>query len=92
VPDELPKSIRRFGNDDDFLAWLANNPDGYFVNSKVVPTPNYLILHASGCPQFKGNGNWTKVSSKHGSTDRRALEDWAKSVGGTVILCRRCMD
>ena len=40
----------QFVNDDDgYLRWLAQNPDGFVVNSNRVPVGSYLILHRASC-------------------------------------------
>jgi len=38
-----------FVNDDGYLRWLAQNPDGFVVNSNRVPVSSYLILHRASC-------------------------------------------
>jgi len=90
-----PPSITPFRDDDDgFFAWLEANPDGYLINAERNPKPNYLVLHRSGCPHFKGGASvthWTKDYVKFCSRDRQDLEAWAVSeIHGEVTLCRTC--
>jgi hypothetical protein len=88
-----PESVSIFRDDDEgFLTWLDDNPDGYFINSYPDPSPEYLVLHRPGCRHFKGGGavRWTSYA-KLCSPDRDELEDWAlDTVGGEVTLCRSC--
>ncbi len=43
-------ALTHFFNDDDgYLRWLAQNPDGFVVNSNRVPVSSYLILHRASC-------------------------------------------
>lgn len=80
-------------DDDGFFEWQVANPEGQFINTERGPNPNYLVLHNSGCPHFKGSDSvqWTKDYVKAASTDRDALERWAHdAVGGEITLCRTC--
>ena len=38
-----------FNDDDSYLCWLAQNPDGFVVNSNRVPVGSYLVLHRASC-------------------------------------------
>lgn len=88
------RNVLIFKDDDEgFFAWQEAHPEGEFINTERKPNPNYLVLHKSGCPHFKGSDsvNWTKDYVKAASTDRGALETWAhQSVGGEITLCRTC--
>ena len=73
-------ALTHFVNDDGYLRWLAQNPDGFVVNSNRVPVSSYLILHRASC-----NGstlftvNWpTTGYIKTCSTDLIALTEWAE--------------
>ena len=62
--------------DDDagFHNWLDEHPDGFFVNAKRNPKPNYLVLHKSDCPHFdRSPVNWTKDYIKTCSGQRDEL-------------------
>jgi hypothetical protein len=91
---QLPQSITCFKDDDDgFFAWLAQNPDGYVINSERNPKPSYLMLHHPSCRHFKSSNalHWTRDYIKFCSPDRTGLEEWASgTVGGEVKLCRSC--
>jgi hypothetical protein len=83
-----------FKDDDDaFFEWHQAHPEGEFVNTERRPNPNYLVLHKTGCPHFKSPDplQWTKDYVKVASTDRDALERWARdTVGGEITLCGTC--
>ena len=74
-------ALTHFVNDDGYLRWLAQNPDGFVVNSNRVPVSSYLILHRASC-------NWINISSrinwpttgyiKTCSTDLTALTELAE--------------
>jgi hypothetical protein len=94
VVSSRPPGIELFKDDDDgFLEWLQDNPDGYFINSERNPKPTYLVLHRPSCPHFKSGSalHWTKDYIKFCSRGRGELEDWAAgTVGGEATLCRSC--
>ena len=87
-------NVAIFKDDDEgFFEWQDAHADGEFINTERKPNPNYLVLHKSGCPHFKGSESlhWTKDYVKAASTDRPALERWVRdSVGGEITLCRTC--
>jgi hypothetical protein len=89
-----PRGVLMFKDDDDaFFEWQDAHPEGEFINTERKPNPNYLVLHKSGCPHFKGSQSlrWTKEYVKAASTDRPALEHWARdTAGGEITLCRTC--
>ena len=42
--------MKRFSNDDKgYRAWLADHPDGFVLNVRSVPNPEYVVLHRAGC-------------------------------------------
>jgi hypothetical protein len=93
VATQTPNVVMFKDDDDGFFEWQVANPEGQFINTERKPNPNYLVLHNSGCPHFKGADSlqWTKDYVKVASTDNQALERWAHdTVGGQVTLCRTC--
>jgi len=93
IATQTPNVVMFKDDDEGFFEWQDSNPDGEFINTERKPNPNYLVLHRSGCPHFKGNDtlHWTKDYVKICSGDRAALETWAReSVGGEITLCRTC--
>lgn len=81
--------------DNTYLDWLRRNPNGYVINCYKKPSPEYLVLHTSGCShiQTDARSNWTTHQYvKACSMDRNELEEWAQNeVGGTVEYCSFCM-
>ena len=85
-----------FNDDDDgYLAWLAQNPEGFVINTYRPPSPGYLRLHRAGCSTISGeppNGKyWTRTSTKICGS-RAELENWARNrIGGDVYYCPQCL-
>ncbi len=93
IATQTPNVVMFKDDDDAFFEWQEAHPEGEFINTERKPNPNYLVLHKSGCPHFKGadSVHWTKDYVKAASTDRTALEGWARDkVGGEITLCRTC--
>ena len=86
--------VQFVSDDDGYLRWLRENPQGLVVNSHRVPVSNYLILdRASWLRSSTPNRtNWTtKVYIKTCSTDVTALIEWARrEVGGVLKPCGTC--
>src|SRR5208337_3911502 len=87
--------FQQFVNDDDgYLLWLAQNPDGFVVNSNRVPVSSYLILHRASCKWINTSTrtNWTTTGYiKTCSNDLTALTEWAeREVGGSLKHCQSC--
>jgi hypothetical protein len=85
-----------FADDDDgYLAWIAQHPDGFVLNTESTPNPNYLRLHRATCstitilrpPARRWTVDYIKICGS-----RTELESWASdTVGGAVQPCRFCM-
>jgi hypothetical protein len=82
-------------NDDGYLAWIAQHPEGFVLNTARTPNPNDLRLHRATCstitilqPQARRwTGDYIKICGS-----RTELESWASdTVGGAVQPCRFCM-
>ena len=74
-------ALTHFVNDDGYLRWLAQNPDGFVVNSNQVPMSSYLILHRASCQLINISSyvNWpTTGYIKTCSTDLTALTELAE--------------
>lgn len=80
--------------DAEYLAWLADFPNGYVVNSDRRPRSSYLVLHRATCThitQLKGSaGHWTFDYAKQCSANVADLHSWAKGIGGSLALCKTC--
>jgi hypothetical protein len=81
-------------DEEGYLRWLRENPNGLVVNSNRVPVSNYLMLHRASCSWINtpNNKNWTTTGYiKTCSTDSAALVEWARRVaGGTLKPCGSC--
>jgi hypothetical protein len=93
IATQTPNVLMFKDDDEGFFEWQDAHSDGEFINTERKPNPNYLVLHKSGCPHFKGSESlrWTKDYVKAASDNRAALEAWAReTVGGDITLCRTC--
>lgn len=84
-------------DDDAYLQWVDQHPEGYIVNAQRRPTPDYLKLHRATCSFISSEAreNWTtKQYIKICSLDLDQLTTWAKrEVGGELkSTCYCCKD
>lgn len=82
-------------NDDEhYLRWINENPNGYVANAQNPPSPNNLYLHCSSCSHISSSkrSNWTtKDYLKVCSNDVNELNEWATgTVGGELASCGHC--
>ena len=79
---------------DAYLRWLEENPNGFVVNTKNPPTPDYLILHLATCGTISSDqtSNWTTNQYlKVCSNNVDELTTWAKKrIGGALTPCQLC--
>jgi hypothetical protein len=92
-PREPAAPIVRFQDDDGgFLAWLRDNPHGYFLNTERSLRGTYLMLHHSGCRHFTSSPlHWTKDYIKLCAPEHASLEEWAATGSGDLKRCRTCL-
>lgn len=81
--------------DEEFVTWMQENSDGYFLNVKRDFGPSLMVLHRSGCLHYKGHykpGAFTQRQyRKVCSNDLNKLEKWVESRGGTFTkVCNSC--
>jgi len=91
----MPKKFSGIKDNSEYLQWVKSNPNGFVVNSYLIPKPSYLKLHRATCRTITGkpaNGKWwTKDYSKTCSHELNELETWAlKDVGGSLKPCKLC--
>ena len=79
------RCVQIFVDDEGYLHWIAANESRYVVNTRRRPSPDYIRLHAA----THGVG-WTTTYLKVCGR-RRELETWARTVGGRVDPCTRCL-
>jgi hypothetical protein len=86
----------QFTDDDQgYLAWIADHPDDFVINTPRVPKHSYVRLHRADCRLLSGvpaNGvHWTRLYTKI-CGKRPALESWAQeTVGVDPSPCARCL-
>jgi pimeloyl-ACP methyl ester carboxylesterase len=91
-----PGSVREFIDDDDgYLAWLADHPDGFVINTARHPTPSYIVIHRAQCRTISGTpargGHWTLDYIKL-CGERAELESYARgTIGGPAHACGSCL-
>jgi hypothetical protein len=87
--------MERFVDDDaGYLRWVAQNPDGYVLNTYRQPAASYLKLHRATCGTINDRpargDNWT-VDYQKVCGDRAELELWARNqVDGELQPCPIC--
>jgi hypothetical protein len=72
--------IVEFMDDDDgYIAWLAEHPDGFVLNCGRPPTPSYLMLHRGTCSTIRGiparGRSWTVIYQTVCADTNRELVD-----------------
>ncbi len=96
----MPEKYRVFqDNEAEYLAWLAQNPNGFVLNAERRPRAKYMPLHTARChtiqnvtahahtAPFTGRG-YMKVCAN----DPNELLAWIATQGATQFssLCRKC--
>ena len=92
--DRIVGVIIEFMDDDDgYIAWLSERPDGFVLNCERPPTPSYLMLHRPTCRTIRGTPargqSWTVSYQKVCADTKRELVDWANEIG-VLQPCKRC--
>lgn len=91
------ENAREFRDDDDgYLAWIADHPDGYVINIVRGHTPAGARIHRAGCWTVSRVGlrgaSWTEGQYVKICANRLAdLEHWAAIVvPGPIETCGTC--
>ena len=81
-------TIIHFDKDEDYCKWIADNPDGFVVNTRRPYSPSYMVLHMASCKDIsepsheKTPGGFAERQyAKVGSLDIESLRQWAKENG-----------
>jgi hypothetical protein len=88
--------MREFRDDDEgYVRWLQEHPNGFVVNTYRRPSRNYLILHRADCPHISTRADesrrWTVDYIKICAANVEDLKDWAReAVDGALTRCRTC--
>jgi len=81
-------------NDEGYLLWLAENPNGYVINSDRQPRARYLVLHRATCPKINGvarpNDALTSYRKTCFLTRRCALASVQREWAGSPRKCGHC--
>jgi hypothetical protein len=89
--------VERFIDDDAaYVAWLADHPGGFVLNTFPHVSSSYLVLHRASCrtvnrPLAAGR-HWTHQYGKACSDDRSELAAWAlRETGKDISPCGSCL-
>ena len=82
--------------EEEYLAWVANNPAGYIVNiDKPKNTPHYPMVHRT---THKSMSSETRTNYTTGryfkvcSNDLSELQAWSERIyQKTLTICQSCM-
>jgi len=81
-------------NDEAYRAWIADNPNGFVLNTFREPKPTYLILHHADCGSISSGriSNYTtRTYIKVCSQAVKDLERWGREhTGGELHHCQLC--
>ena len=82
-------------NDQDYLGWIENNPNGFVVNILKGLNPTTARLHTASCRTISGKpargGPWTGPYVKICSNSLAALETWClEKAGSEIDRCKTC--
>jgi hypothetical protein len=88
--------MQHFVHDDQgYMRWLAQHPNGFVINTYSRPSASYLKLHAARCPSISRlqprattftDGEYSKLCG-----DRTELEQRAQYLGGPAGPCTNCL-
>lgn len=88
--------IVEFRNDDDgYLAWIVEHPDGFVINIPRKYTSTYARVHHAVCRTISGRpargATWTGPYVKVCSERFAELQQWAVAeIGQSVAACGSC--
>ena len=90
----------RFKNDENgYMAWLAEHPEGYVLNVRKEPDPKYVVLHSASCGSIsstkRADGAYTERSYNKWCADsieilRKAAKREGRSDGTFSKRCGLC--
>ena len=87
-------AVSPFIDDDEaYLHWIDENPNGFVINCARKPKINYLKLHRASCSHLTRAevSNWTADYIKVCSSNVTSLKRWAAAkTGGEVDPCPVC--
>lgn len=95
-PDSSLPGVTEFRDDDEgYLTWLAQHPDGYVINILRGFNPSTARIHRARCRTITGTprrgGPWTGPYIKICSDELDKLDRWAARYADKAIpRCRIC--
>ena len=87
--------IVEFMDDDNgYIAWLAEHPDGCVLNCGRPPQRSYLVLHRAKCGTISGTPGrlWTVTYQKVCAETLKEIEAWTRPIGSPTCcgICKPC--
>jgi len=87
--------LQRFVDDDQsYLSWLEEHPDGYVLNAERRPTRSFIVLHRTSCAALAGPAppeGRTSTMLKVCATTTAEIDAWCRDqVSAFATRCRRC--
>ena len=82
-------------NDREYHEWLANNHEGFVINSdKALKSKSYPMIHRATCDHINdvGTPNYTTAQYlKFCAADIVELEDWLQQIDKRKLkICKSC--
>lgn len=81
-------NAKKFDCDKEYFSWMAENPNGFVLNTWQPSFPSYMVLHRTSCRHITETthenepGGFTgKRYTKIGATNINSLRDWAAEHG-----------
>jgi hypothetical protein len=82
-------------NDDGYMDWISQHPDGFVINTYAKPSRAYLKLHQATCPSISrlqpGARTFTEGQYSKLCGSQAELEEPARRLGGTALPCPLCL-
>jgi len=86
-----------FENDDEaYLTWASQNPDGFVLNTRRPPDPKYMVLHRASYGTISSKDNFCgfthRAYIKVCSTGEEDLAEWTRCNGRSADnpFSKRC--
>ena len=95
-PTMATGDVLKFRSDDEgFLEWFKDHPNGFYINCDHQPHAGYLKLHRVSCGHLKARiakGDACTVAFMKACSDsRQALSEWAlREANGSPDPCAAC--
>ena len=88
--------IEFMDDDNGYIAWLVDHPDGCVLNCGRPPQPSHLILLKARCRTISGTPargrNWTVAYQKVCGDTFGEIDAWARQIGRPSCcgICKPC--